>query len=297
MTVALVASLVTFAIIAERPKDMSVVFEHGDGRVGTYVSSPWGFSTSTHWIEGPSGIVILDTQFLPSAIEEATRWIESHTGKKIVLAFVLHANPDKFNGTGFLKQHGVKVVTSEQVRNQIPEVHKKRVAWFYDRYKPDYPKDYVLPDSFGDKTTELSAAGLKMKAHVAGAGCGEAHVIVEFDGHVFPGDLVANGAHSWLEIGRPYDWIDRIAEMKALEPKFVHPGRGPSGGPELLDREEAYLRRVIGLVAAETPTTPADSDAIERVKDRLLDLYPGYRFTAFLDIGLPAVWARMAARR
>src|SRR3954454_20682508 len=71
----------------------------GDPRVGTYVSSPWGFSTSSYWIEGPTGLVVIDTQFLPSAAEEMLAWAEQTTGKKVVLAIVLHPNPDKFNGT------------------------------------------------------------------------------------------------------------------------------------------------------------------------------------------------------
>jgi len=39
-------------------------------RVGRYVSSKWGFSTVSYWIEGPEGVVVIDTQFLPSAAAE-----------------------------------------------------------------------------------------------------------------------------------------------------------------------------------------------------------------------------------
>lgn len=38
---------------------------YGDPRVGTYISSTWGFSTASYWIEGPTGLVLIDTQFLP----------------------------------------------------------------------------------------------------------------------------------------------------------------------------------------------------------------------------------------
>ncbi len=274
----------------------------GDARVGTYVSSTWGFSTRSYWIEGQSGLVLIDTQFLPSATQEAVAWAERATGKKVVLAVVLHANPDKFNGTGFLKGRGVRVVTSAQVRALIPAVHEKRLRAFYERYQPDYPKQATLPDSFGDKTTEISAAGITLKLHVLGAGCSEAHVVAEFDDHLFVGDLVASGSHSWLEIGRTDEWRRRLQELRALEPSFIHPGRGPEGDARLLDQQDAYLKAVQDLVAAERARVPpgllsdkALDEALERVKRQLTERFLGYRFEVFLNIGLPAEWRRQAA--
>ena len=271
----------------------------GDARVGTYVSSTWGFSTTTYWIEGPTGLILIDTQFLPSAAEEAVAWAEQATGKKVKLAVVLHANPDKFNGTATLKKRGIRVVTSAQVRALIPAVHELRLKAFYDRYQPDYPKEFTLPDSFGDKTTELSAGGVTIKAHVLGAGCSDAHVAVQFEGHLFVGDLVASGAHSWLELGHTDEWLIRLGELRALKPDFVHPGRGPSGDERLLTQQEFYLKFIIAAVAAEKPTLQAIGSgkiesALARVRNKLDEHYVGYRFGVFLDIGLPAEWRRQA---
>ncbi len=279
----------------QRPAGAQVTLaSHSDARVGTYVSKPWGFSTSSYWIEGPEGLILIDTQFLPSAAEEFVNWAEQVTGKKAKLAIVLHANPDKFNGTDVLRQRGITVVTSEQVLKLIPQVHEIRTKAFFSRYKPDYPTDVPLPDSFGAATTELSAGGVTVKAHVMGPGCSEAHVVVEYEGHLFAGDLITNDAHSWLEIGKTDEWLKRLDEMKALKPKWVHPGRGPSGSAGLLDMERAYLERVIAEVAAEKPQGKADDAALERIRSRILAAYPGYKFDVFLQIGLPAEWTRQA---
>ncbi|HYH98670.1 MBL fold metallo-hydrolase [Hyalangium sp.] len=280
---------------SQRPAGARVTLtSHEDSRVGTYVSSPWGFSTSSYWIEGPEGLILIDTQFLPSAAEEFVSWAEQVTGKKALLAIVLHPNPDKFNGTDVLRKRGIRVVTSEQVRELIPSVHQSRTRKFYDRYKPDYPTEVPLPDSFGSATTELSAGGVTVKAHVMGAGCSEAHVVVEYEGHLFPGDMIANNAHSWLEIGKTDQWLQRIDEMKALKPKWVHPGRGPSGNAGLLDMERAYLERVITEVAAEKPQGKPTDEALERIQSRVMAAYPGLRLDVFLAIGLPAEWERQA---
>jgi len=268
----------------------------GDARIGAYVSIPWGFSTSSYWIEGPGGLIAIDTQFLPSAAEEMITAAEAMTGKKVKLAIVLHANPDKFNGTATFQKRKIRVVTSKEVIELIPSIHEKRLKAFYDRYKPDYPLELPKPEPFGDKTTTLTEAGVTVTAHVLGPGCSEAHVVIEFEGHLFAGDLVASGSHSWLEIGRTDEWLRRIEEMKALKPRFIHPGRGPSGGPELLDQEDRYLRKVIELVAAEHPRMPPEKEAIARAKKRIAEAFPDLDFPVFLNIGIPAEYARQAGR-
>lgn len=273
------------------------VLDERDNRVGTFVSSPWGFETSSYWIEGPDGLVLIDTQFLPSAAAKAVDWAETVTGKQVKLAFVLHANPDKFDGTATLQRRGIRVITSEQVKRLIPAVHQKRLGWFYDRYKPDYPKETPEPEAFGSRTQVIRAAGLELTAHVLGPGCSEAHVVVEVDGHIFVGDLVANGAHSWLEIGKTDQWLERLDELAALAPRYVHPGRGPSGGPELIARERAYLERLMEIVAASKPTLPIVKGTIMKLRKQVEAAFPGYLYTVFLRTGLPAEYARQAKLR
>lgn len=266
-----------------------------DVRIGSYVSTRWTFATSSYWIEGPSGLVLIDTQFLPAVALEAVERAEKTTGKKVVAAIVLHANPDKFNGTSALQARGIKVLTSQQVAALIPAVHEKRLAAFGERYAPDYPVAAARPEAFGDKTTTLKLAGLELRAHVLGAGCSEAHVAIEFDGHLFVGDLVGNRTHAWLEIGRTDEWLKRLAELRALSPKRVHPGRGESGGPELLDQQEAYLRAVIELVAAEHPKSVDDEEGIERAKQKIIARFPQHDWKVFLELGVPAEWNRQVA--
>ncbi len=267
--------------------------------VTEFTSNPWGFSTASYWIEGPTGLVAVDTQFLPSEAERMIATAERSTGKKFVLAVVLHANPDKFNGTATFQRHGVKVITSRQVQELLPSVHEKRVRAFYERYAPDYPRELPAPEVFGDATTEVRAAGLTLKLHVMGAGCSEAHVALEWESpahqrHLFVGDLVGNGVHSWLEIGKTDAWLTRLGELERLAPTFVHPGRGKTGGPALLVAERDYLQQVIAAVAAERPSLPIPEAGLERAKEKVRARYPGHGFPVFLDIGLPAEWERQA---
>jgi glyoxylase-like metal-dependent hydrolase (beta-lactamase superfamily II) len=282
------------------PAGASVVLARGDSRVGTYVSTPRSFETRSYWIEHGEGLILIDTQFLLSAADEAVDWAERATGKKVDLAFVLHPNPDKFNGTGRLQIRGIRVVTSEGVRALIPEVHKDRHRWFYGRYQPDYPNEAALPESFGHRSWELALEdGTRLKAHVLGGkGASGAHVAVEWEGHLFVGDLVSGRGHAWLELGEIDEWLKRLEELRALKPKVVHPGRGASGGPELLDQQKEYLERVKRYVLAERPRKSASAEtrkaALKRVSDRLAAEFPAYDNHYFVIIGLPAVWEKLA---
>lgn len=271
--------------------------EQGDARVGQILSSEWSFETSSFWIEGPEGLVLIDTQFLPAALRKGVFYAEQTTGKKVKLAIILHPNPDRFNGTAYLQQTlGVPVVTSEQVCALIPGVHDKWAPAVFEKYKTgQYPRTLVLPDSFGCSTNELRAGGITVKAHVLGGGVSPAHVAVEWEGHLFVGDLVANGTHSWFENGRTDAWLERLDELRALRPKYLHPGRGMTGGPELLDRQTEYIHTVVEAVAAEHPRGLSTPEALARITERVNQRYPEHHAPAFLPRVLRAEWARQAA--
>ncbi len=113
-------------IAADLPEDATIQISYGDRRVGTIVSAPRSFSTNAFWIEGPNGLILIDTMFLLSDAEEALDFAEKATGKKVVMAIILHPNPDKFNGTQVLQKRGIKVLTSSQVLKLIPSIHKDR---------------------------------------------------------------------------------------------------------------------------------------------------------------------------
>jgi hypothetical protein len=143
---------------------------------------------------------------------------------------------------------------------------------------------------------DLSAGGVTVKAHVMGAGCSDAHVVVEWEKHVFVGDLIGSQTHSWLELARLNEWHDRLKEIRALSPMFVHPGRGPTGGPELIDAEDSYLHRFEDIVAAEHPKGAPPADVIAKMKGELQKAYPDYGYDVFLEMGLTAVWQTLAGK-
>lgn len=250
------------------------------GAVGRHVTPARTFRTNLFWIDAPDGVVLIDTGFLGRDALEAVSAAERATGKRVVLAIALHPNPDKVNGAHALAARGVPTITSAQVLAHVPRVHAMRRRAFAGRY-PSYPVAPPPLRAFGDATTPLEVAGTTLTLHVLGAGCSDAHVAVEWRGHLFVGDLVANGHHAWLELGHLDAWRARLDELAALRPGAVHPGRGPSGGAELLDGQRAYLDEVQAIAEA-SPDAASARAAIEA-------RYPGLGHAVFLRIGVPAI--------
>ncbi len=264
--------------------------------VGTFTSRPFFFETNSHWIEGPEGLILIDTQFLPDVGILALEKAERVTGKKVVLAVVLHPNPDKFNGAAALRARGVRVITSEQVAAEIPAVHALRKTWFFEKYSPDYPSDAPEIERFGNVTQTVDAGGLTLKFHVFGVGCSRAHVVVEVDGAVFVGDLVSSGAHAWIELGLLPEWMETLDAVAQLKPSRVFVGRGPSGGPELIAAQRAYLLAVWERVRAEKPSEDPSPAVLAALEADIEAAYPTYGYDAFTRIGLPEVWKRARGR-
>lgn len=251
--------------------------------VGVYTSGGRGFRTNSFWIAGPEGTVLIDTQFTPSEALRAKAAAERATGQPVTHALVLHANPDKFNGTPALQSVGVEVLTAASVADAIPAVDAVRRRWFQARYAPDYPNEVPSPTQFSDETRSLELAGVALHVHVLGSGVSSSQLIVEYEGHFFVGDLLANGHHAWMELGDLDNWRARLDEIESMAPRWLHPGRGASGGVELLDRQREYFRRVESIVRRNSDASPATLQA--NVEAAFVD----FEHPVFLRIGLPAV--------
>lgn len=265
-----------------------------DYQIGRYTAPVKAYSTNSYWIAGPEGVVLIGAQYRPSAALEAVDVAESYSGKKVVLAIVLHPTPDQFNGTQALKDRGIRVVSAQSVIDAIPDAHNKTWPVLYQRMKPDYPDALVLPEAMWTETVEFNAAGLSMKAYVVRGAMSAAHLLIDFDGHLFTGGLISDGAHIWPggDTGR---WLERLEEIrKFVNPRVIHPGRGHAmAGETLLARQERYLRVVQKAVADVYSGGEITDQDKKDIKAAIVQQYPDYAFDRFLRYVIPAEWTRL----
>lgn len=266
------------------------------GDVGRFEAGVKAFNTLNYWVEGDAGLVLIDTQFLPSDAVKSLQAAEAATGKKVTHAIVLHANPDKFNGTAALQARGVKVLTSREVKALLPGVHAMRLGWFYNDYQPDYPSELPAPTAFAEDEQVLAVHGLTLKLHRLGAGASAAHVVVQYGDTLFVGDLLASASHAWTELGEIDEWLKRIEELRALSPKRIFVGRGPAGNARMLDDNANYLKNVRAAIRQAASQTVFEWVGKFAAKRAITLAYPGYGWAGFLDDGMPALWARYGTK-
>ncbi len=97
--------------------------------------------------------------------------------------------------------------------------------------------------------------------------------------------------------GHSDEWIQALEAMKAYEPRWVYPGHGAPGGPDLLTWNQDYLRTV--QQAARRHRAAGDKELspeqLEAIRQEVLSAYPGLANPGFLDLSIPAEVNRQTA--
>lgn len=267
-----------------------------DPRVGVFVSTPETFSTASYWIEGPEGLVVIDAQLLPSMALRALELAERVTARRAVLCVVLHPDPDRYGGVGVYRDRSIRVVSSRQVVAAIPAVDRERRAALTERFGERYLSRVVLPEVFGDRSQVLAAAGLRLNATVFGQGSSAGHVVIEWEGHVFMGDLVTPGFHARLDDADIDAWVQRLSEARELRPRWIHPGRGATGNSDLIDDQIGYLRYVQRQVREARPHGTPEREELAGLCRRIEARFANYGRPEVLPSGVSAEYSRQAAR-
>ncbi len=265
---------------------------HSEYRIGQYTGPEKAYSSNSFWIEGPQGVVLIGTQFLPSAAIAALEAAEKATGKKVLLAIVLQATPDQFNGVQALTARGIKVVSSRQVVRQIPAAHNRTWGVFYPRRKPDYPDALVLPEVAWDHTVEFDAAGLTFTAHLFDVVQNQSQLVIELDKHIFVGNLVVNQSHIWPP-GMTEQDLARLEQLRLFAAEMIYPGRGRTAPADvLLNQQVRYLQFVQQAVAdGHSGDEMTDQDK-QAIIGQIVAQFPDYTFPRFLRYVVPKEWER-----
>ena len=114
---------------------------------------------------------------------------------------------------------------------------------------------------------------------------------------VFAGDLFNPQNHAWLELDRIDDWLARLAQIRALKPNRIYPGRGASGDLGLIEKQAGYLRYVQQAVNSYSPSGSIGSITKMRLQWQIEREYPSLSYPIFMRDGIGAVWDQEARKR
>ncbi len=228
-----------------------VYFHEGDlGRRG---------HSNNGWIQLADYVIVIDGNF-PSGAQYVIPKIKATTSKPMRFAFDTHHHGDHAYGNQIWFENGAIAVAHAGV---IEEMKRYETGYFGGEpgrwegaaeNRPGVAASKLLPPSVlfedklifddGERRVELRHFGT---AHTHGDG----FAWLPKERILFTGDACVNGPYNYVGDGNTEEWIETLERAKQLKPRVICPGHGPIAGPELLDHQQTYFRKLrheVGLL-------------------------------------------------
>ena len=276
----------------------NVYFHEGDiGRKG---------HCNNGWIVFADYVLVIDGNF-PSGAQEVIPKIKALTDRPIRFAFDTHHHGDHAYGNQVWHEAGAIPVAHVGV---LAEMKKYETNYFGGgpgrweeaaKGRPDvaasrlkiptvlFKQDLYFDD--GKQRVELLHFGV---AHTHGDG----FAWLPQEKILFTGDACVNGPYNYVGDGDVGEWIKTLQAAQKLGPKFICPGHGPMGGPEILEDQinffvtlQTEVKRLVaaGKTATEVKASVNDIKAKVKQNERLLryvgSFFAGQVEKAFVELG------------
>jgi glyoxylase-like metal-dependent hydrolase (beta-lactamase superfamily II) len=270
-------------IIKPKPSTGGIVHEYTQGSEGGHAN--------LYWFETQAGPILVDVPLTMSETKKLRKGMI-----RPYRIYITEATPTRYGGLQIMRQPDVPAYTTPAIATDIQNHGDQRLATYRRRIGDDVPTHVDPPTPAVEERTHDVVGEVQFELLPLGPAAAEASLAVYLPktGELITGDVVAGKAHLDLTWGRSKVWQDRIAELKALEPRLIYPGHGTAGGAELLDETLAYLKFFHETVAAHVkqgkPARINQADAAD-IKRKMLVQYPKLDRPELLDRSIPAEYA------
>ena len=271
------------ATVGEPARAGGVVRRYQQGRAGGYAN--------VYFFETASGPIIVDVPLTKSEAKALRKGMDAP-----YRIFITAARAERFASLDVMRDGDVLSSTTPAIATEIKDYGGNRLGAARKRAGNDVASEITPPSPTVEERTHAMLGEVEVELLPLGPAESESSLAVYLPktGELITGDIVAGGQHLDLTWGRSVVWQDRINELKALSPKWIYPGHGKPGGPELLDEATAYLKFFHDVVAervkpgAPAKISPADKKAITQ---QLTAKYPKLGRADLLDRSIPAEYA------
>lgn len=263
------------------PMTIRTVYEGPGLKIHTLISPPDFFANTTHVIELPAQLLVVDGQFFAPYGAEVRAFADG-LGKPVTRFYVSHDHPDHYLGFGDAFPD-VPVYALAPIGASIRAEGAATLAARQQAFGPLIARRLNLPRHDIAEGTE-TIDGVLFAFSTAHDNEAALSLVIRLPEHgvAIVQDIVYNGVHLFVT-GPTTGWRRALEALKAdPEVSLILPGHGEPGGKEIIDVSLAYLDAVDALIAQG-----ADSDAF---KAGLLERYPAYGGGALIDIYLPILF-------
>jgi glyoxylase-like metal-dependent hydrolase (beta-lactamase superfamily II) len=243
----------------------------------------WGCNPS--YVETSDGIVMIDT---PQQPVDAVRWRE-HMETKGPIRHLINSEPhaDHIAGNAYFpnvevigqiqiranfEQYLWAHVTAEERYERLKQVDLDSV-WLYGH--PDYPYSNPPTRTFEDELKFALGKHTIHCIHMPGHTSAQTSVHVPEEGVVFTGDNVFYKCRTWIQEGDPWNWLESLKRIDALDADVIVPGHGEPCGKDYLKQQAQIIENWVGLVADLVKKGVTAEEAVEMPLDiKKVDPYP-----------------------
>src|ERR1700677_5173785 len=238
----------------------------------TFTASEEGWLVTSHIIELPSQLLVVDAQYTLSFACEVVRYATG-LNKPLTRLYVTHYHPDHLLGAAAFD---APLYALESVAGKIDQAGDRVAREEHEKVGDDIPTVARQPDRHVAEGEEVLDGVRIEHRRLRGAETEDALVVGLADaGAIIVQDLVYDHSHLFLGERDFNGWRAALRDYRALPYDIVLPGHGLPGGGRLYDEMIAYLD------FAEKELQ--NSATAPEFKRRVLDRFPDYGCRKVLD--------------
>lgn len=255
------------------------------------------------------GVLVIDT---PQQPIDALRWRETmmQHGKPV---FLVNTEPHQDHIRGNAYFPGVEVLGQAGLQGRYNDLAPSfNTPDTIERMKtddpdsvhlvnhPDYPLNPVTR-TFDERLILFMGNHEVYLLHMPGHTAPQTSVYIPAEGVVFTGDNVFEKTRTWIQEGNPWEWLEALESIRALDVETIVPGHGEPCDKSYLDVQGQIIRDWVGAVEDLIDKGVTEDEAVARGCPPV-DPYPiGQRLfprSAWVDeANIRNVYRQVTARR
>ncbi|KUG19400.1 MAG: MBL fold metallo-hydrolase [Methanomicrobiaceae archaeon] len=243
-------------------------------RIHSYQAPETAVFVSSHILETPNRLIVIDTQFLRPHAEQFRRYIDS-LNKLIDRVIITHSHPDHWFGSEFFRD--VPRFALQGVADEIAAGGEAMIQSYAPAFGNAITETVVAPQGVvrpGSETID----GIRLSYEEADGAEAGVNLVIELPAHrvLIAQDIVYNRVHPFLRQKDVDPWLSIIRRYREGAYDLVLAGHGLPTNMQALAEMERYLTGARSALAA--------SSDIAMLKERLVGGNPGYQGELMLDI-------------
>jgi glyoxylase-like metal-dependent hydrolase (beta-lactamase superfamily II) len=240
--------------------------------IHTFTAPEDGWLVTSHIIELPSQLLVVDAQYRLSHAREVVRYAAA-LKKPLNRLYVTHYHPDHLLGAAAFDSPMVALAI---VAGKIDAAGDRVAREEHEIVGDDIPTTVRRPDRCVEEGIEIIDGVRIEHRRLHGAETEDALILALPDaGAIIVQDLVYNHAHLFLGERRLDGWREALRQYRDLSYDIVLPGHGLPCGKAVYDEMIAYLEFAESALAR--------SETAAQFKQLLLRRYPDYGRGKVLD--------------